>query len=314
MRKRRWYLPSHYKLRLWQSPPTRPEEDPYQRAVDFLSANEPEKYLRVQLPIDKYEKLQSHAETLYGEKKYPYIDYCPDTSTVVIYTAPLRRYMEWSLHTCKPMYHAAAVELELLHNKPELVHRLKAYGESTNRPSFEGYGRRISKTPDGGLIYYFNNRRVLALVIETRPTEDYHKLQRDIRLWLHGMRCRTGILICLQEEPKVVAEISNETPFGPLIYNGHRWFGKLGAVFAEVHRRVDADGEIQVEPKWLVRSGTFVVDDEKLDFGLTLGDLFPEDDADAPDVRSVVIKLSTEDVKGLLVYGVTETALVRFRA
>ncbi|KAK9247538.1 hypothetical protein V1506DRAFT_520022 [Lipomyces tetrasporus] len=182
------------------------------------------------------------------------------------------------------MYHAAAVEFELLHSKPELVHRLKAYGESTNRPSFEGYDRRISKPPDGGLIYSFNNRRVLALVIETRPTEDYHKLQRDIRLWLH--------------------EISNETPFGPLIYNGHRWFGAL----------------MRMEKFRSSRNGlsvvglSFVVDDEKLDFGLTLGDLFPEDDADAPDVRSAVIKLSTEDVKGLLVDGVTETALVSFRA
>ncbi|KAK9390165.1 hypothetical protein V1515DRAFT_529827, partial [Lipomyces mesembrius] len=172
---------------------------------------------------------------------------------------------------------------------------------------------RVSKTPDGGLIYSFKNRDVLALVIETGLTEDYHKLQNDIRLWLTGMHCRTGILICLQEEPefrsprkrgsytleivedfhRVMVETSNETPFGPYIYNSHTWFGKLAAVFVEVHRRVDADGE----NCWLVRSGTSVIHDKQLDFGLTLGDLFPDDDADAADVRSVVIKLSTEDIK-----------------
>ncbi|KAK9369024.1 hypothetical protein V1509DRAFT_638982 [Lipomyces kononenkoae] len=296
--------------------PTEPEGDQYQRALDFLSTNKREQCLRVQLTIDKYEELLHRAENLYGEKKYPYVDYCPDTSTVIIYTAPSSLHGMVSAHLQTAIYHAAAVELER-HNEPELVRRLKAYGESSNRPSFGGYDPRVSNTPDGGLIYSFNHRDVLALVIETGLTEDYHKLQKDIRVWLTGMHCRTGILICLQEEPKfksprtresynpeivddfhkVMVDTSNETPFGPYIYNSHTWFGKLAGVFVEVHRRVDADGENCVEPKWLVRSGTFVIHDEQLDFGLTLGDLFPDDDADAADVRSVVIKLGTEDIK-----------------
>ncbi|KAK9253125.1 hypothetical protein V1507DRAFT_459656 [Lipomyces tetrasporus] len=217
---------------------------------------------------------------------------------------------------------------------PELARRLKAYGESSDRPRFGGYNRRVSKTPDGGLLYSFNNKKVLALVIETGLTEDYQKLQNDIRLWLHGMHCRTGMLICLEEEPKfksprkrrrltrenfddfdrVMAETSNETPFGPFVYDNHTWFGKLASVCVEVHRRVDASGDSQVEPTWLVRDGTFGIRSEAVDFGLTLGDLFPEDESDVADVRSVAVRLSTQDIKELLVDGAERTASYRFQA
>ncbi|KAK9312150.1 hypothetical protein V1522DRAFT_438200 [Lipomyces starkeyi] len=173
------------------SSPTRPDDDKYQRALDFLSANEPEQCLRVQLAIDKYKELHHHAENLYGEKNAKVLTdihtlTCPDTSTVIIHTAPSSLHGMISAHLQTAIYHAAAVELER-HNKPELVRRLKAYGESSDRPSFGGYDSRVSKTPDGGLIYIFNNRDVLALVIETGLTEDYDKLQNDIRLWLQCM-------------------------------------------------------------------------------------------------------------------------------
>ncbi|KAK9241749.1 hypothetical protein V1506DRAFT_481113 [Lipomyces tetrasporus] len=247
------------------SSPTHPEGDQYQRALDFLSANEPEQCLRVQLTIDKYEELVRHAENLYGEKKYPYVDYCPDTSMVIIYTAPSSLHGMVSAHLPHLIQQSAEIALTQ-HNKPDLAKRLMSLGESSDRPSFGGYDSRVSKTPDGGLIYTFNNEDVLALVIETGLTEDYQKLQKDIRLWLHGMHCRTGMLICLQEEPKfkssrkrrmeslddfrrAIAETSNETPFGPYIYNDHTWFGKLASVSVEVHRRVDADGDNRVEPK-----------------------------------------------------------------
>jgi hypothetical protein len=36
--------------------------DQYQRALRFLAANEPEQCLRVQLPFEKYEELESNAD------------------------------------------------------------------------------------------------------------------------------------------------------------------------------------------------------------------------------------------------------------
>ncbi|KAK9245963.1 hypothetical protein V1506DRAFT_553503 [Lipomyces tetrasporus] len=273
-----------------ESSPTRPEENQYQHALDFLAVNEPEQCLRVQLPIEKYEELQRHAQSL-----YPYVDYCPDTSTVIIYTAPSSLHGMVSAHLQTKIYYAAAVELEL------------------------------SKTPDNGLLHSFNNKKVLALVIETGLTEDYQKLQNDIRLWLHGMHCRTGMLICLEEEPKfksprkrrrltLMAETSKETLFGPYVYDNHTWFRKLASVCVEVHRRVDASGDNQVEPTWLVRDGTFGIRSEAVDFGLTLGDLFPEDESDVADVRSVAVRLSTQDIKELLVDGAERAASYRFQA
>jgi hypothetical protein len=61
--------PSSQTANMASSSPARPEEDLFQRALDFLTDNEPEQCLRVQLPFQKYEELQRHAESLYSEKK-----------------------------------------------------------------------------------------------------------------------------------------------------------------------------------------------------------------------------------------------------
>ncbi|KAK9311122.1 hypothetical protein V1524DRAFT_371677 [Lipomyces starkeyi] len=260
--------PSSQTANMASSFPARPNEDLFQRALDFLSANEPEQCLRVKLPFDKYEELQHYAESIYGEKKYPYVDYCSNTSTVIIYTAPSPLHGMFSASFQSELYHVAKNELIRL-NKPELARKLKAFGESSKRPIFGGYNSRISKVPDGGLIYTLTRQDVLTVVIETGLSETYEKLQNDAKLWLDGAHCQMAIIVCLEEQPNfkypkktthnasleiyddfenVIADTSTENPFGPYMYNGHAWFGKLDEAFAVVYKRGEDGRTTESEP------------------------------------------------------------------
>ncbi|KAK9386420.1 hypothetical protein V1515DRAFT_616432 [Lipomyces mesembrius] len=152
------------------SSPTLPEEDLYQRALDFLAANEPEQCLQVQLPFDKYEEVERHAQSLYGEKNttgaYPYVD-CPNKSMAIIYTAPSPLHGMFSASFQSELYHVA----KHLEHPP-----IDQFSEDINS--------RILKVTDGGVIYTLNNEDVLTVVIETGLSEKYDNLQNDAKLWL----------------------------------------------------------------------------------------------------------------------------------
>ncbi|KAK9360839.1 hypothetical protein V1504DRAFT_440070 [Lipomyces starkeyi] len=306
----------------------------YQRALDFLAANEPEQSLRIKLPFDKFEALESYASKWRQEVtniiilfnsptkltgRYPYVDYCPTTSTAIIYTAPTPLHGQISSQL-QHLIQRSVEKVLMRQNRPQLARKLQASGESSARPIFGGYSRKISKTPDGGLVYVVNNKDVLTV-----------KLQKDVTLWLDGMHCNTAILVCLQEQPnfkylpknehrftlesyevfqEVMAKTSAETPFGPYIYDDHTWFGQLARSFAEVSKRSE-DGTIQSQTYWLIREGKFVI---QVDFGLTIGDVIPAEEAAADDIRSMATIFSTEDIKELLISGARRTASVRFRA
>ncbi|KAK9326779.1 hypothetical protein V1520DRAFT_103557 [Lipomyces starkeyi] len=147
-------------------------EDQYQRALNFLVTNEPEQYLEVQLPLHKYEELERYADSLYGEKKYPYVDYDTNTSTAIIYTAPAPLHGMVSAQLQHLIQRGAEMAL-IQHNQPEIARKLKAYGESSARPLFGGYNSRISKVPDGGLIYFLTREEVVTVTIETGLSEKY---------------------------------------------------------------------------------------------------------------------------------------------
>ncbi|KAK9311101.1 hypothetical protein V1524DRAFT_473477 [Lipomyces starkeyi] len=145
-------------------------EGQYQRALNFLVTNEPEQCLEVQLPLHKYEELERYADSLYGEIKYPYVDYDTNTSTAIIYTAPAPLHGMVSAQLQHLIQRGAEMAL-IQHNKPEIARRLHAYGESSDRPLFGGYNSRISKVPDGGLVYFLTSEEVLTVAIETGLSE-----------------------------------------------------------------------------------------------------------------------------------------------
>ncbi|KAK9373308.1 uncharacterized protein V1513DRAFT_432984 [Lipomyces chichibuensis] len=142
-------------------------EDQYQRALNFLVTNEPERCLEVQLPLHKYEELERYAESLYGEKKYPYVDYDSNSSTAIIYTAPAPLHGMVSAQLQHLIQRGAEMAL-IQNNKPEIVRRLRAFGESSDRRLFGGYNSRISKVPDGGLVYSLDCRRSMKNSRTTR--------------------------------------------------------------------------------------------------------------------------------------------------
>ncbi|KAK9388162.1 hypothetical protein V1515DRAFT_614756 [Lipomyces mesembrius] len=250
-------------------------EHQYQRALNFLVTNEPEQCLEVQLSLQKYKELERYADNLYGEKKYPYVDYDTNTST---------------LHCpCSAAWHGAEMAL-IQHNKPETARR-QAYGKSS---------------------YTFRR--------------EYEKLQNDAYLWLNGAYCQMAFIICLQEQPKfkdpskaahtitleaydvfniTMADTLAENTFGPYIYNSHTWFGPLAEAFAVMCSSIQ---------QRLVQNGTFLVQGEELDTGITLGDVLPSDEMAAADVRAVAIKFVTEDIRALLIAGARTTVSNRFRA
>ncbi|KAK9345901.1 hypothetical protein V1522DRAFT_421509 [Lipomyces starkeyi] len=235
----------------------------YQRALDFLVANEQEQSLQIKLPFDKFEALESYTSNLYGDKKYPYVDNCPTISTANIYTAPTPLNGQISSQL-QHLIQRSAENVLIRQNRPELARKLQASGKSSDRAIFGGYSRKYPKP-----------------WMETGLSENYEKLQKDVTLWLDGMHCNTAIPVCLQEYPpknehrftlesfdvfqEVMAKSSVETPFGPYIYDDHTWFGQLAQSFAEVSKRSE-DGTIQSQTYRLIREGKFVIQ-----VGLILG-------------------------------------------
>ncbi|KAK9360371.1 hypothetical protein V1504DRAFT_433911 [Lipomyces starkeyi] len=107
-----------------------------------------------------------------------------------------------------------------------------------------------------------------------------------------------------------MADTLAENPFGPYTYNGHTWFGQLAEANAVVCKRAEDGNITQSEPYRLVQDGTFLVQGDELDTGITLGDVLPRDEMTAPDIRAVPIKFVTEDIRELLMAGARRTATI----
>ncbi|KAK9485805.1 hypothetical protein V1527DRAFT_465600 [Lipomyces starkeyi] len=62
------------------------EYSEYQRALHFITENEPEVRLEVHLSHESFIALQEHTRELYGNAKYPRLDYFPNPLMVRIKT------------------------------------------------------------------------------------------------------------------------------------------------------------------------------------------------------------------------------------
>ncbi|KAK9427467.1 hypothetical protein V1505DRAFT_35970 [Lipomyces doorenjongii] len=60
----------------------------YQRAMDFLTANEPEQRIDIHLSYQSFRYLEEKARALYGDAKYPRVEYSAIDSRVIIHTIP----------------------------------------------------------------------------------------------------------------------------------------------------------------------------------------------------------------------------------
>ncbi|ODQ71378.1 hypothetical protein LIPSTDRAFT_5383 [Lipomyces starkeyi NRRL Y-11557] len=227
------------------------------QALDFLTANEPEQRLKLKLSIRSYEALAKKAQELYGDKRYPQLDYNRKDSTVIITTIPTAMHGVSSSGLQQMIYESVRATLNS-HNFGDLAWRITGYGESNTEPVYEGYEDSASKIPDGGFCFETDNGTVLTLVLEVGMPQVYDDLKSDMEAWLKGVHCQAVVLLYLEEHPKfcypapsqmplsaddwpafrtAMTQARERNPFGPYNYRGHQWFAKLVSASAEVYRR-----------------------------------------------------------------------------
>ncbi|KAJ8103399.1 hypothetical protein POJ06DRAFT_272136 [Lipomyces tetrasporus] len=291
------------------------ERPSYQRALKFLRDNEPERRLDIQLSYENFGALEKKAHVLYGDAKYPRVEYAASDSRVTIYTVPTALHSRSTVNLQEAIRDSVR-DILIQHNKKESMRYILSVGETTVE-SANDQGTGSTKTPDAGLLFDNGHRRALTLIIEAGVSEGYRALKRDIELWLNEFQCPTCILFWLNENPRFgypreadkysVTEHSafdeamqlarNNHRFGPYSYRDHFWFGPLTKAFIEVFKR-DASTRV-------IKNG----DDLKL--GPTMGDFFP-DVSEIDSIRGVPIEVATNFVGHFLASAAQSTAEARF--
>ncbi|KAK9241498.1 hypothetical protein V1506DRAFT_563647, partial [Lipomyces tetrasporus] len=288
---------------------------------------------KLQIPVSSkmacsFRALEAQAHALYGDAKYPRVEYSGPDSRVTIYTVPTE------LHGISATALQTAISYSvrdglLRHNKQELLRRIIPIGESTIS-SLDDLGQGSTKTPDGGFRYIDSStgRRELTLIIETGVSERYQQLRADINVWLSDIHCRTAILLWFKESPSftnptdvnsysvndrpafdhAVQQALRDHPLGPYRYRDHDWCGTVAEAFIEIFKS-DASNEVPARYP-IAENGLIVVEGQSLDIGLILGDLFPLGDDAVGNARTERIRLDMGFVQSALLSatsGIAET-------
>ncbi|KAK9323104.1 hypothetical protein V1517DRAFT_321501 [Lipomyces orientalis] len=292
--------------------------------------NEPERRLDIRLSYQTFRALEAQAHALYGDAKYPRVEYSGTDSRVTIYTVPTE--LHGTSASALQMAIRDSVRDGLLrHNKQELLRRIIPIGESTIS-SVDDLGQGSTKTPDGGFVYNDSStgRRELTLIIETGVSEQYQQLRADINVWLSDIHCRTAILLWFKESPSfrnptnanaysvddrpafddAAQQAQRDHPLGPCRYRDHDWCGTIAEAFIEIFRS-DSNNEVPARYP-IAENGLIVVEGQSLDIGLILGDLFPLDDEAVGNARIERIRLDMGFVQSALESAISGTAETRF--
>ncbi|KAK9338598.1 hypothetical protein V1521DRAFT_460965 [Lipomyces starkeyi] len=204
------------------------KKDVLSAALNFLTANEPEKRLDIRLSHKSLLALEEQALALYGDaSKYQEMQLL----WVTIYTAPTALH-GYSAVNLQQAIIFAVYNVLVQHRKQELFERIVAVGESTYG-SVNEQGRRSTKAPDAGLIYYYDG--------EVGVSEGYPQLNANIMLWMK-FHCHA---YSINERPAFVQAMKQ--------VGEHTWFGTLDKAILEL----------------VVQTGRIVVQGSSLDIGLT---------------------------------------------
>ncbi|KAK9361000.1 hypothetical protein V1504DRAFT_491724 [Lipomyces starkeyi] len=266
------------------------EEASYQRPLNFLKDNEPERRLDIRLSYQSFRALEAQAHRLYGDAKYPRLDYSGTDSRVTIYTIPT------ALDSVRDGL--------LRHNKQELLRRINPIGEST-----------ISSTDDLGEETYQQLRADINVWLS------HIHGRTAILLWFKespSFRNPTNAdPYSVTDSPAfdhAMQQAQRDHSLGPYRYRDHDWCGTVAEAFIEVFNS-NSDNE---EPMRYVSSkailsqnGLIVVQDRNLDTGLILGDLFPSDDG-VGAAQAEPICLDMAFLKGAIESAARATATTRF--
>ncbi|KAK9430980.1 hypothetical protein V1505DRAFT_399808 [Lipomyces doorenjongii] len=260
------------------------EQVSYRRALNFLTANEPEKRLDIRLSYKSFRALEEQALTLYGDKRS--LSTRPQPRCMVIQQSNLQQAISFAVYN-----------ILVQHQKQELFERIVAV-------------RRSTKIPDAGLLYYYDGGTVLTIIMEVGVSEGYTHLNADILLWMNEFHCRSAILFYNKE---CMNQIGRTTPFGPYRYREHTWFGTLDTAVLEVFKRDQNTDTVNKTGTYLVvQNGQLVVQGDSLDIGLTIGDVLPPNEEAIQDIRDERVHLRMNFVRNMLASGSHDTAVSRF--
>ncbi|KAK9374028.1 uncharacterized protein V1513DRAFT_485514 [Lipomyces chichibuensis] len=173
------------------------ERASYQRALNFLTANGPERRLDIYLSYKSFQSLEEKARAIYGDG---------DATASAV---GLQQCISESIRDLLNRF-----------DKKHLTSYILPVGGSTYS-SVDDQGRRSTKTPDAGLKYDNGQHKDLLIIVEAGVPEGYRQLKADIELWLREFDSRIGILMWLKEKPS---------------FNGHTWFGTLDIALIEVFK------------------------------------------------------------------------------
>ncbi|KAK9482188.1 hypothetical protein V1527DRAFT_516011 [Lipomyces starkeyi] len=308
------------------------EQASYQLALRFLTTNEVGERLDVHLSYESFQYLDEEAHALYGDAKYPRVEYSGTDSRVTIYTIPTALHGT-SASSLQTAIRDSVRDILIRHDKRELLRCLQPVGEATYEFA-DDQGRPSSKTADGGLKYCKFGRTELIIVIEVGVSEAYQHLRADIELWLTSFQSPIGILLWLNERPRfsfpaaescgaysnnqramfknAMDRTAREVPFGPYVYSGHKWFGILDTAIIEVFQRDMHTNKITSRKYPVTEGGHKVVHGDSIDIGLTIKDLFPPDEMTIDDIRLEPIRLDAIFLMEVFSGASKDTAVARF--
>ncbi|KAK9319309.1 hypothetical protein V1517DRAFT_341840 [Lipomyces orientalis] len=104
------------------------EQASYQRALDFLIENEPESVIDIECSYESYIALQKQARELYGDAKYPRLDYFEGVSRLRIKTQSSPLVTGIGAFLQQSILNSARDAL-LRQNRPDLAERIVPGGE-----------------------------------------------------------------------------------------------------------------------------------------------------------------------------------------
>ncbi|KAK9493143.1 hypothetical protein V1508DRAFT_404027 [Lipomyces doorenjongii] len=285
------------------------EQASYQRALNFLTAHEPERRLDIYLSYKTFQFLEENARALYADAKYPRVEYSAVDSRLHSSSAV-------GLQICIT---ESIRDILIQFDKKHLASRILPVGES-KYSSVDDQGEHSTKTPDAGLKY--DNGQLNDLLIV-----GYQQLKADFELWLRKFGSRIGILLfrfpardgCNSLSATELALFENSMcharrsrPFGPYSFKGHTWFGTLDVALIEVFK-IDAHANnISSEQYVVVQDGAATIQGESLDIGLTMGDAFPFDEQLSEDEMALPILLEAEVLLHIVESAVHSTAIQRY--
>ncbi|KAK9327615.1 hypothetical protein V1520DRAFT_314716 [Lipomyces starkeyi] len=305
----------------------------YQRALNFLKVNEPERRLEVHLSPRSFQLLDEQAHALYGDAKYPRLQYSAIDSRVIIHTVPTALH-SGSASGLQELISRSVEDTLIRLNKGELYDDILPVGDS-EYSIVDDQGRTYRKTPDGGLKYINDEgKNALTLIIEAGVSESYQQLKKDVKLWLNQFEVHTAMIIFLTEDPSfrsptnegnntcsaserglfesAMEHTQRVNSFGPYCFRGHTWFGTMATATIEVLKTNPTTGRIKSKKQEVVRTGQMMVQGHTVDVGLTIGDAFPRNHVAIEDIREEPVLLATHRLRKILACGALDTAKTRF--